>query len=79
MFNDLILHKDWGNFAPNHQQSKSRLVILNKVSRVLLAIVDIKDPEIASRVHEVILAELDIPNIVRLCVDIWAYRIGGTP
>ena len=45
---------------------------------MLLAIVDIKNPETAKRVHRVILAELDISNLVRLYVEIWAYRIGGT-
>jgi hypothetical protein len=78
VLNDLISHKDMGNYSPNHLQSKARLGIIHRVSRVLLAIVDIKDAEVAKRVHAVILAELDISNLVRLAVEIYASRIGGT-
>jgi hypothetical protein len=41
VFNDFIVHSDLGNFNPNHQQSRSRLTIIYKISKVMFAIVDI--------------------------------------
>jgi hypothetical protein len=78
VLNDLIVHEDLANYAPNHLQSSARLRILHRVSKVLLAIVDIKDEEASRRVHEVVLAELDTSNLVRICVEIYANRIGAT-
>ena len=45
----------------------------------MLAIVDMKDPEMAQIVHNVMLDELDIENLVKKITDIYSYRVGGDP
>jgi len=44
-----------------------------------LAICDIKDPEKARRTHQIILNEIDIPNLVKKMKEIYIYKIGGDP
>jgi hypothetical protein len=44
-----------------------------------LAIVDIKDEETAAKTHQVILAEMNVRHLIKLCTDIFINRVGGTP
>ena len=79
VMNELLCQKEMGDFSPLHKECRSRLAIMHKCSQVLLAIVDIKDPETAAKTHRVILAEMDIRRLIRLCTDIFINRVGGTP
>jgi len=45
VLNELINQNEMGNYSPLHKECKSRLIFMHKISEVLLAIVDIKDPE----------------------------------
>ena len=60
--------KETGNYSGIHQEAKAQLKILNGCTNTLLAIVDIKDPERAKEIHEIILAEIDVENILE-CIE----------
>ena len=79
VINDLIFQKDMGNYSPLHKECRSRLKILHRSSKVLLAICDIKDEESAKTTHQVILDEINISNLITKAVDIYVNKIGGTP
>lgn len=53
--------------------------MLYSCSQLLLAICDIKDPEMAKRTHSIMLDELNIENMVKKMTDIYIYKIGGDP
>ena len=44
-----------------------------------MAIVDIKDKARAERTHELVLNNIDIKNLVSKMVDIYIFKIGGSP
>ena len=75
----LMNFKETGNYSGIHQEAKAQLKILNGCTNTLLAIVDIKDPERAKEIHEIILAEIDVENLRNKMVDIYLYKIGGSP
>jgi hypothetical protein len=79
VLNELISQKEMGNYSPLHKECKSRLVFMHRISQVLLAIVDIKDEEQATKAHAVILTEINIQNLINKCVEIYMSKIGGTP
>ena len=53
--------------------------ILAGCTNTLLAIVDIKDADRAKEIHQIILDEIDIENLRSKMVDIYLYKIGGSP
>ena len=75
----LMKFKETGNYSGIHQEAKAQLKILNSCSNTLLAIVDIKDPDRAKEIHEIILQEIDVENLRDKMVDIFLYKIGGSP
>jgi len=79
VINSLISKQDNGNYSGIHQEAKSQLAILYSCSQVLLAIVDIKDPEKAKLTHEIVLNEIDLASLIKTMVDIFVYKIGGSP
>lgn len=66
-----------GNYSGIHQEAKAQLAVLFSCSQLLLAIVDIKDPAVAITTHNIILDNMDIPNLIDKMVDIFVYKIGG--
>jgi hypothetical protein len=46
---------------------------------VLLAIIDIKDPVQAKKIHEIILDQIDVMNLRDKMVEIYLFKIGGSP
>lgn len=78
VINTLMDQKEMGNYSGIHQEAKAQLTILHSCSQVLLAITDIKHEEIAKKTHMLILAEIDIQNLINKMVDIYIYKIGGS-
>jgi hypothetical protein len=77
--NSLIDQRNFGNYAGIHSEAKSQLAMLHSVSSVLLAICDIKDEQQARRTHELIINEMNIDNLILKMVEIYCYKIGGSP
>lgn len=46
-------------------------------SQLLMAICDIKDKKKARETHEVILSVINVPNLMKIMIDIFIYKIGG--
>ena len=46
-------------------------------SQLLMAICDIKDKKKARETHEVILSVINVPNLMKIMIDIYIYKIGG--
>lgn len=42
-----------------------------------MAICDIKDKVKARETHEVILSVINVPNLMKIMIDIFIYKIGG--
>lgn len=49
------------------------------MSNVLLAIADIKDEEKAETCNDILVTELNIPNMIEKVTEIYMHQIGGTP
>jgi len=79
VINTLIDQAEMGNYSGIHQQAKAQLVILNSCTQLLLAICDIKHPEKAKRTHQIILNEINIPNLIKKMKDIYIFKVGGDP
>ena len=77
VLNTLICDKGYGTYQGVYQEAKAKLVYLSSVSQVLLAIVDIQDQEAAKEVHEIVIDQLDIDNLINKMIDIYIFRIGG--
>jgi hypothetical protein len=73
-----MLITEAGNYSGIHQEAKAQLKILNVCSNILLAIIDIKDPAEAAKIHPIILEEIDVMNLRNKMVDIYLYKIGGS-
>lgn len=69
---------DMGNYSGIHQEAKAQLKILFACSNILLAIIDIKDKEKATEIHQIVLGEIDVDNLMSKMVDIYLFKIGGS-
>lgn len=69
---------EMGNYSGIHQEAKAQLKILFACSNMLLAIIDIKDKEKATEIHKIVLAEVDVSNLMKKMVDIYLFKIGGS-
>jgi len=78
VINSLMLITEAGNYSGIHQEAKAQLRILGACSNILLAIIDIKDPVEAAKIHAIVLGEIDVMNLRRKMVDIYLYKIGGS-
>lgn len=78
VINSLMLITEAGNYSGIHQEAKAQLRILGACSNILLAIIDIKDPVEAAKIHAIILGEIDVMNLRNKMVEIYLYKIGGS-
>jgi hypothetical protein len=76
---DFLMQLDeMGNYSGIHQEAKAQLKILSACSNILLAIVDIKDKSKAVEIHQIVLGEIDVENLMSKMVDIYLFKIGGS-